>query len=115
MLHWVLEHLEQRVPEFPTRASGRRNSPWVAISGLTPHFPLANARHFRNRLDELKDLRQRADYDVDDGSWPQAMVELGERRAVALAETLATLLQLEPGQVGELVSLVGEPADRPAP
>ena len=60
MLLWVQASVRTRdnhALEYAVREANRLNLPLVAVFGLTPGYPEANARHYAYLLEGLRDLR----------------------------------------------------------
>lgn len=84
VLHRAIECLQDVSPAFERPRVGSTFG-WIQdrfIERSPPH------RHMLNLLRELKDERQHADYDIDQGDWSLAQVESAERVARRVARLL---------------------------
>ncbi len=104
VLLWVQASVRTRdnhALEYAVREANRLNLPLVAVFGLTPGYPEANARHYAYLLEGLRDLRMNlaardVPLRVTLGSPPEvALNAAGEGAALVVTDVGYTRLQRE--------------------
>ncbi len=94
VLQYIIECLEEHLSEFSRRLPPpQRTHTFSLLLSELPQSGIAGYRYVSNQLRELKNLRERADYDVDLGDWPPSNVEAAEAHA---SEIFGVLRDLHP-------------------